>query len=72
MSNRMAIVEGIGDQFVIAGERLVHGDDANLVIQLMHHGDLSRGRLNDFERVGRRHDAGNPVGYAEFARRIGD
>ena len=54
------------------GHRLVHGDHADLVVELVDDRDLPGRRLDDLERIGVGEHARQPVGHAEFAGVVDD
>ncbi len=72
MANGMTVVEGEGDQLLKRGQRFVHRDRADLVVQFVNDGDLPGRSLDDLERVGIGEHPGDAVRNAEFARCIGD
>ncbi len=63
LTDRVTVVERECGQLPHCRHHLVHGDHADLVVELMDDGDLPGRRLNDLERIGR---GGSPSGTQNF------
>src|SRR5262245_44468298 len=70
LADRMAVVPGEADEGLLIRHRLVHGDHADLVAELVKNRDLAGRPMHDLERIGIRPHARHPVGHAELARFI--
>ena len=64
MADRMAVLVREDDHFLLARQRLVHRDLADLVVELVQDRDLGPRPLDDLERVGRGEHARQPVWHA--------
>src|SRR5215467_5142908 len=72
MTDRVTVVERECGQLLFAWHRLVHGDDADLMIEFMDDGDLPGRRLNDLEGIGCSEQARQPIRHTVFSGGIRD
>src|SRR5579883_2131783 len=72
MADRVAVIKWEGGLLSHRGNRLVHGYDADLVVELVNDGDLPGRRLDDLERIRCGEHTRQAVGHAEFSGRVGD